>query len=374
VRAACALGAAVIAALILAGCADGPGGTRGAADPVDASIQRVLDDALPDGASGTLVAARDGEMVHCRGFGIADREAGSAATCDTAYDVMSMTKQFTAAAILKLEMMGRLETSDPIGEHLGPVPADKRAITVHHLLTHTAGFAEAVGDDYERRTREALLAAAMRSRLRSPPGTRYRYSNLGYSVLAAIVEEASGMGYERFLATHLLGPAGMTRTGYVLPDWDAGRIAVEYDPRGASHGTPLRHRWAADGPWWNLRGNGGLLSTARDMFRWHLALQGDEVLDRRAKRKLFTAHVREEPGGDSRYGYGWVIARTDLGRVAWHDGGNGWSYGVLTRLLDRDAMVFWVTNRRADAAGGWDLERRAPDVTDGVVAGLLGRS
>jgi CubicO group peptidase (beta-lactamase class C family) len=96
-------------------------------DPVDQKIARFLHDTLPRGASGSLVAARDGEIVHCEGFGMADREARIAAGCDTVYDVMSMTKQFTAAAILKLEMMGKLDVTDPIGTYVGPAPADRRA-------------------------------------------------------------------------------------------------------------------------------------------------------------------------------------------------------------------------------------------------------
>jgi CubicO group peptidase (beta-lactamase class C family) len=366
---------ALIAVLVLAACGDSGGdpNATGGADPTDRSIQELLDDALPEGASGTLVAARDREMVHCAGFGMADREAGVAAGCDTVYDVMSMTKQFTAAAILKLEMMGELRVTDPIGRYIGPVPDEKRGITVHHLLTHTAGLPDALGGDYERLTRAEMLAAALESRLQSQPGTEHLYSNVGYSVLAAIIEKVSGMGYEEFLAEHLFAPAGMTQTGYVLPEWNLDQVAVEYDARGRPRGTPFEHRWADDGPYWNLRGNGGLLSTARDMFRWHVALEGEDVLDERAKRKLFKPHVREEPGGDSYYGYGWVVTQPDdYGRVAWHNGGNGWSFGVLTRLLDEGVMVFWVTNRYRDQDEGWNLFRLDPRLTEGVVDRVLG--
>jgi CubicO group peptidase (beta-lactamase class C family) len=297
-----------------------------------------------------------------------------AAGCDTVYDVMSMTKQFTAAAILKLETMGELRVSDRIGTHLGAVPRDKRRITLHHLLTHTSGLIDSLGGDYEPLSREQMLAGALDSKLRSRPGESHYYSNLGYSVLAAIVEKASGMGYEEFLAEHLFAPAGMTQTGYVLPRWTPGRVAVEYDPRGRPRGKPFDHPWADDGPYWNLRGNGGLLSTARDMFRWHLALERNEVLGRAAKRKLFKPHVREQPGGDSYYGYGWVITRPGRsGRVAWHNGGNGLSYGELTRLLGRGVMVFWVTNQYRSKAGRWNFERLGPRLTEGVARRVRGR-
>ena len=336
------------------------------------SVHRFLQSTLPAGASGTFAAAHGGQRAYCGGFGLADRKARTRASCDTVYDVMSMTKQFTAATILKLQMMGKLEVTDPIGDYLGPVPEDKRAITVQQLLTHTSGLAEGLGDDYQRLSRRELVARAMRSELESEPGARYRYSNLGYSLLAAIVEEASGMDYERFMAKHLFKPAGMTDTGYVLPDWRRRQVAVEYDARGRSQGRPFDHPWAADGPYWNLRGNGGLLSTARDMIRWHRTLLGERVLDREAKEQLFEPRVLEEKGGEAYYGYGWVIADTDQGRVAWHNGGNAWSYGEFARLLDERAMVFWVTNRVKDADEGWNLERLGSKLTRGMAVRMRG--
>ncbi|HEY8581755.1 MAG TPA: serine hydrolase domain-containing protein [Capillimicrobium sp.] len=367
-RALLAPATALLAAAVLAACGDGrPDRPAGAAsDPRDQRIARFLDATVPRGASGSVVVARDGEMVHCEGFGLADREARVAAGCDTVYDVGSITKQFTAAAILKLEMMGELEVTDRIGEHLGRVPRAKRRITLHQLLTHTSGLVEGLGDDYERQTRASVLSAALDSRLHARPGAEYAYSNVGYSVLAAIVERASGMGYEQFLARHLFAPARMTQTGYVLPGWRPDRVAVEYGPAGRPQGRPFDHPWADDGPFWNLRGNGGLLSTARDMFRWHVALEGDEVLDRRAKRKLFEPHVLEEPGGRSSYGYGWVILRSPEGRIAWHNGGNGWSYGEVLRLPGKGAMVFWITNQTKDRRRGWSVRGFGPALTEGL--------
>ena len=334
------------------------------------AVARFVARTVPEGASGTLIAGGGGE-VFCIGFGLADREAGVAARCDTVYDTMSITKQFTAAAILELQMMGRLQVGDPIAEHIPGVPEDKRGITLHHLLTHTAGLVDALGDDYDRLTRRKMVAGALRSELRSPPGARYHYSNLGYSLLAAIVEKVSGSGYEEFLAEALFAPARMSHTGYVLPDWKPRRVAVEYDASGKSQGRPFDHPWAEDGPYWNLRGNGGMLTTARDMYRWHRALEGDEILDQAAKEMLFHPHVAEQPGGDSFYGYGWVLVDSDpYGRVAWHNGGNGWSYSMLTRLLDDDRMVFWATNRNRDAKRGWNLSRLEPRLTRGVIERL----
>ena len=341
------------------------------AEPSTQAIERLLEAKLPEGSSGTLVAALDGEMVVCQGWGLADREAEVSADCDTAYDIMSMTKQFTAAAILKLQMQGKLAVTDPISTYVGEVPADKRAITVQQLLTHTSGLVEILGGDYEPLTRAGMVAGAIGSELQSEPGDEHHYSNLGYSLLAAIIEEASGMGYEEYLSEHLFAPAGMTQTGYVLPDWRPDQVAVEYDAEGVPHGRPFEHPWADDGPYWNLRGNGGLLSTAGDMFRWHRALEGEQVLDEQALEELFEPRVLEEPGGGTYYGYGWVVQDSDDGRILWHNGGNGWSYGEIARAPDAGAMVFWATNQYRSTTGDWNFESLGQAITGGVLKRLL---
>ncbi|MBT3149339.1 serine hydrolase [Streptomyces sp. CHD11] len=208
--------------MTLGGCTGGPGaGAESARSPAPQvrngeSVADFLRRTLPVGPSGTVIAARGDRLAYCGGFGTADRTAGAPASCLTVYDVASITKQFTAAAIVKLEVMGRLRVSDPISRFLRrgrPVPEDKRAITIEHLLTHTSGVAEALGDDYDPLSREELVSRALSSGLRSAPGEEFRYSNTGYSLLAVIVEEASGESYERFLARHLFEPAGMKQTG-----------------------------------------------------------------------------------------------------------------------------------------------------------------
>lgn len=355
--------AALLAVVVLATC-----GAVSAAEP--GMRGDVFDPAgMPVGSSGSLVAAVDGDLVECEGWGLADRAEQIDADCDTVYDIGSITKQFTAAAIVKLQMMGRLRVRERIGRFLDGVPRDKRAITVEELLTHTSGLVGALGDDYERLSRAGLVRRAMASDLRSAPGTTYHYSNVGYSLLAVIIEKVSGDGYEEFLSEHLFEPAGMTSTGYVLPVRVPADLAVEYDEDGHAHGRPDEHPWAADGPYWNLRGNGGLLSTARDMYRWYVALRGVSVLDRAAKGALFRARVREGDA-DSWYAYGWVVLNTPYGPAQWHNGGNGWSYAEVVRLPDEDAFVFWVTNQARSQSGGWNLERGR--LTSDVVTRLLG--
>ncbi|MEO3766528.1 serine hydrolase domain-containing protein [Streptomyces sp. B8F3] len=340
--------------------------THGRADdPAAPAVEKYLDEVWPKDAPGTVVAARGGTSVTCSGRGPADPGTGGRARCDTVYDIASMTKQFTAAAIVKLQTEGRLRVADPLSRHLDGVPADKRGITLHHLLTHTAGLPESLGDDYDPVSRTALVFAAFATPLRSPPGERHAYSNTGYSLLAAVVEEASGTDYESYLAGHLFRPAGMTDTGYVLPGWDPDRIAVEYDRKGRPQGKPMDHPWADDGPYWHLRGNGGMLSTARDMLRWHRALLGDRVLPEQAKKLLFTRYVPEGGGAGSFYGYGWSLLDLDGAPLATHDGGNDWTSGRVARFLDDGTLVFWISNA-ATRAGGWDLPALDRELTTGI--------
>jgi CubicO group peptidase (beta-lactamase class C family) len=296
------------------------------------------------GFSGAWLVAKEGDVVLAKGYGMADREKGVPVTPDTVFDIGSITKQFTAAAILKLEMEGKLSVDDRITAYFDNVPQDRETVTIHHLLTHTSGMRESLGSDYAPITREKIVERAMKAKLLWQPGERYRYSNAGYSLLGAIVEMVSGGSYEAYLRENLFEPAGMTQTGYLLPQWKPDRLACGYT-RNKDWGTPLDHRWDSDGPYWNLRANGGILSTVWDMYRWHLALKGDKILSKEAKNKMFTPHVPEEEGGKSYYGYGWVWVKT--GRrttLITHNGGNGIFFADFLRYVDEDVVILFMTN------------------------------
>jgi CubicO group peptidase (beta-lactamase class C family) len=295
------------------------------------------------GFSGSLLVAKGGEVVLQKGYGFADADRKMPFTADTAFDIGSITKQFTAAAILKLEMQGKLSVQDPLGKWFDGVPEDKKAITIHHLLTHSSGLEDVFGDDYEEMPRDELVKKALASKLLWAPGTRYRYSNAGYSLLGAIVEKASGKPYETFLHEALWQPAGMTRTGYRLQEKGPLARGVQ---AGKDWGTPLDHAWAPDGPWWNLRANGGVLSTVGDLYKWHQALEGEAILSKEAKAKIFTPYVPEDEEGTSYYGYGWAIFKTPRGtRLIAHDGGNGIFNADFRRYVDEGVVVIIGSNR-----------------------------
>ncbi|MFQ5769423.1 MAG: serine hydrolase domain-containing protein, partial [bacterium] len=313
-----------------------------------AEVQTRLDEYMNRlsflGFSGALLVAKDGEVIFSKGYGMADRARQIPVTTETVFTTGSITKQFSAAAILKLEMQGKLSVHDPITKYFKKVPQDKTSITLHHLLTHTAGFKPALGYDFAEINREEFVQLALNSSLNHAPGEVYEYSNVGFSLLAAIVEQVSGQSYDAFLQKYLFKPAGMSKTGYVAPNWKRDEMAHGYKG-DKDWGTFLDHPRADDGPYWHLRGNGGILSTVGDMYKWHLALEGKKVLSEEAKRKLYTPYVREGKGADSFYGYGWSIVTTRRGtRLITHNGGNPYFSADFLRYVDEDVVIYMVAN------------------------------
>jgi CubicO group peptidase (beta-lactamase class C family) len=293
---------------------------------------------------GSVLVWKGGTALLRKGYGMADRESGVPYDADTVFDVGSITKQFTAAAILKLEMQGKLHVEDGIGKFFPAVPEDKRAITLHQLLTHTSGLDSDFARDYDPVLRDEYVKRILTSKLRSKPGEAYFYANSGYSLLGAIVEIVSGTSYEKYLRENLFLPAGMKDTGYKLPGWPQTRVAVGYHD-GKRWGRITEKPWAEDGPYWALRANGGIHSTLDDMLRWHVALSGDKVLSASEKEKMFHRHVREGAGADTFYGYGWSIGDAPWGgRLIEHNGGNGTFFADFLRFVDDDLVVVLSTN------------------------------
>jgi CubicO group peptidase (beta-lactamase class C family) len=300
------------------------------AQKVDTYLSRIA----PFGFSGALLISRDGEIVLNKGYGLAIRSQGTPNTAETVFSTGSLTKQFTAAGIMKLEMTGKLNTRDPISKYFEDVPEDKQGITLHHLLTHTAGVVDAVGPDFVEALRDTTVKKILERPLQFPPGQRFSYSNAGYSLLAAVIEKVSGKTYEAFQREQLFLPAGMKNTGYRLPDWK-GRVVAHWYVGDRDNGTPLEKPY----PYWNLLGNGGILSTTGDMYRWHLALLGDKVLSESVKKKMFTPVEND-------YGYGWDILERDIGLLIQHDGGSSLgSSSELRRYLDAGIVTMLFCNQ-----------------------------
>jgi CubicO group peptidase (beta-lactamase class C family) len=291
------------------------------------------------GFSGSVLVARDGKVVLNKGYGLADRKNRIPVSTETVFDIASITKQFTAAAILKLEMEGKLKTTDTIGKFFSKVPDDKSSITLHHLLTHTSGL-RAVLDGNEGVSRDQFIEGMLATPLNSKPGEKYAYSNAGFTLLAAIVEIVSNQSYENFLTEQLFKPAGMSNTGFYEDKnkWDASRVARGYD-EDRDRGAPTE--WNKD---FRFRGSSYVLISTGDLYKWEQALKAETILSKAAKQKFFAAHTQADLPGTS-YAYGWIVAKTPRGTTEISHDGIGFGFNsVYARYIDEGVTMIVLSN------------------------------
>lgn len=322
-------------ALVLAGCA-GSAGTMTDAAAVDTIMQAYQGD-VP-GAS--VLVIRDGRAVLRKGYGLANLEDHEAATPATNYRLASISKQFTATAILLLVEDGRLDLDQRIREWLPSLPAATDAITIRQLLTHTGGLI-----DYED-VMPANLATQLRDvdvlhlmeaqdRLYFTPGSHYRYSNGGYAMLALIVEKASGVRFEEFLRQRIFEPLGMHNTlAYVNGGPPVSHRAYGYS-EGASGWTRTDQSLTSA-----VLGDGGIYSSIDDLARWDAALYSDRLLSARSRELVFHAWTPTDDA-DVRYGFGWRIT----GESLWHSGESIGFRNVFVRYPQRQLSVVILSNR-----------------------------
>ena len=207
--------------------------------------------------------AQRGKVVLLKGYGLADLARNIPNTSATRFEQDSITKTFTPAAILQLAAAGRLAVTDPVERYLGSFPADKRAATIEQLALHTAGLVVG-GATLATESRDAFVESVKRTPREAPPGQEYRYTNAGFSLVAAILEKVTGESYEACLRTRVFPAAGM-RTAVFRDEVAAGdaRFARGYV------GTPATLAPGPDNPYvWSTRGAGGLWSMVGDMYRW----------------------------------------------------------------------------------------------------------
>ena len=256
-----------------------------------ARLDAAAREAEQQGFHGVVLAARGGEELLVSGYGLANRAAGRRFDASTVVQIGSNVKDFTKVAVLQLVEQGRVRLTDTLSTFFPQAPPDKRAITLEQLLEHTGGFPLGVGPDEEVLAKEAFLDRVFARPLAAVPGGKRIYSNAGYSLLAIAVEQVTSRPYETHVAAAIFAPAGMRETGLLLPRFDPSRLAHGYSA-GEDRGTMLDRERLADGHGYNLRGNGGHVSTVRDMFRFYRALRDGTLLREPAHRARV---VPEEP-------------------------------------------------------------------------------
>jgi CubicO group peptidase (beta-lactamase class C family) len=313
---------------------------RGADEEIAAKLAALMEDRARDGRfSGAVLVARDGVPLLRRGYGMANRELDVPNTRETKFRIGSLTKQFTAAAVMILQQQGKLRVEATIKTYLPHAPPAWDEITVHHLLTHTSGIQDYTGlPDYERTVREPTTPDSLIARFRDQPlefkpGEGFGYSNSGYAVLGRIIERVSGQSYAQFLQDQVFEPLEMNDSGYddarsVLKDRAAGYVEQAAGMENARF-IDMTIPYAA----------GGLYSTVDDLLKWDGALASSRLLSPESKKAMFTP-VREL------FGYGWRIARVfDRPMVAHPGSVNGFASHI--RRFPEDGVVVIVLSNVA---------------------------
>ena len=272
-------------------------------DSLAAKIDAEVKTYVEKGFSGAVLVAKRNKIILNKTYGNA---AGLGANPN--FWIASMSKSFTAAAILKLQEQGKLSVTDPLTKFFVDVPADKQQITVHNLLNHTSGLPDKYASDgitEREKAAEAILALALDWKV----GEAYHYSNDGYSLLAIIVEVASKMSFEDYLRKEILRPAKLYHTGF----WgfeEKANLAPFADGTNPQRADATIYKAGKSVANWGWRGAAGLYSTTEDVYKWMLALEKNKVLNLTSREQLWGKQVliaSVSPIEDAFYGYGWGL-------------------------------------------------------------------
>lgn len=294
--------------------------------------------------SGAILVAQRGKILVSRAYGMANCELGVPNTTRTKFRIASMSKQFTAAAVLLLEQRGLLNVQDAIAKFIPGFPQGQH-ITLANLLTHTSGIEgemetlpEITSDPQAFHALPELVAMLKKSNPTVDSTPETRYSNRNFVLLAFVIEKVSGGPYGVFLKQNIFKPLGMNDTGneeyfQVVPG-----LASGYEPGFSGiDKAPLD-------AFWNNVGAGSLYSTVEDLYKWDGALYTGQVSTEKSRLEMFKPLV---PGG---YGYGWGVSQRFGHSVLGHNGRTAGFFGDISRYPDDDAVTIFLSNIGSGAA------------------------
>lgn len=343
------------------------------AQTVDVRLDNLVAPYRETDAPGmAAILIRDGRVAWQTAFGLANLETKRAITTATQFELASMTKQFTAMAIMILFEQGKLKFDDTLDKYCPEFPAYARSIRIRDLLRHVSGLPDyeelmvgKIGDDFFRSSKgppaaheftsaEVLRTLSLQPKLKFAPGTRFEYSNSGYEVLGQIVERVSGKRYAEFLKEKIFDPLGMHDT-LVLDERKHGgpHLALAYRKRNGQWEeitySPENYEY----------GDGGVESTVNDLFQWDQALYSEKLVHRATLDLAFTpgrttngkvaeTHFFEYP---SAYGFGWFIS-SERGATVLEHGGDWSGYRThILRVPSRHVTAIVLTNSSNNDVG-----------------------
>jgi CubicO group peptidase (beta-lactamase class C family) len=312
-----------------------------------AYADRLLSSTYPAGQPGAAVLiVKDGQTVLRKGYGMANLELGVPVAPDMVFELGSVTKQFTAAAILLLQERGQLRVEDDFTKYLTDYPTHGQTVTIENLLTHTSGIPSYTGlHEWFARIREDMkpvdvIALFKDKPLEFNPGEQWAYDNSGFFLLGAIIEKVSGKTYEQFVEEEIFQKLGMTHTRYGHPEEIIPRRATGYskDDKGFRNADfiSMTQPYAA----------GSLMSTVDDLAIWGRALQSETLLKKSSLDRMFTSY-KLKSGVPTQYGYGMGVHDLEGVTVLSHGGDiNGFTTNV-TLVPGQKLFVALLSNNDA---------------------------
>lgn len=326
--------------------ADGPG-------PSDAEIARDVDAILsakftPGQPGVAAIVVKNGKVVYRKAYGLANLELQTPMRPEMVFEIGSVTKQFTSAAIMLLVEQGKIGLGDDIRKYLPEFPDKGSTITVENLLTHTSGLKDYTEDQgwaklmRQDLTATEIIAITKDQPLNFPPGTKWLYCNTGYVILGAIIEKVTGASYGDFVQKNIFEPLGMKNTRYATNFGLVANRAYGYSKDGDAivnaQFLSMSQPHAA----------GALESTVDDLAIWDAAVASGKLLSKASWDRIFTSYKLPN-GDDTHYGYGWLIGQFEGHRVIRHNGGIFGYVSEVFRLPDDHVYVAMLTN--TDASG-----------------------
>ncbi len=297
---------------------------------------------------------RDGELVHSAGFGLANVEHEIAARADTVYEIASITKLFTATAVMQLVQSGQIDLSAPLADYLDDLPAAWHAVALHHILSHQSGIKSYTAvDAYWKSTRldisqPEIIDLVRDLPLQFQPGERHGYDNTGFYLLGYLIERVSGQSYGDYLSKHIFAPLGMCDTRVNNPYAPVARRASGYTTKDGQ----LRNKayYSPSGTF----SAGVLLSSVNDLAKFAASLYGDVLLDEQYRVMMWQERVsaeKNELANHYRMGLGWYLVDWKDGRrFAGHNGSIvGFASAFAHFLNDRTTVICLCNSDKVEA-------------------------
>lgn len=312
------------------------------ADKMDDYVKREMAKEQVPGLS--LVVVKDGKIIKSAGYGYANLEVKAPATPETIYQIQSVTKQFTATAVMMLAEEGKIVLDDKVSLYLTGAPQAWRNITVRNLLTHTSGIKDYINEPTTSLrldvSDEDVFNATIKRELNFQPGEKYAYSNTNYFLLSIIIHKLTGKTYGEYLNERIFKPLGMSNT----------RIYSQTDiiPNRAS-GYLLDNGKLQNGGYYaaSILGyaGGGIITNVLDMAKWDAGLYDEKLLKRSSFEQMWTSGKLNN-GKSTGYGFGWAIGDLKGHRLVTHNGAHTSGFAsAITRYLDDKLTIVVLTNQ-----------------------------